>query len=668
MTRPLAALALALSLGAAGCVRGHGSPQEPLVDEVDFRGVSAVDEDELAAGLATQAAVKRPGVSGVLLKDRQRLDPDALPTDRRRIEAFYRERGFYAARVEDASVEPAGRGLVKVTFRISEGRPVRVSKLQIEGLEGAPEAKARLERLPLRVGEVFTEGAYDATKAVLLAALKNTGWATAEVSQSAVVVPEENAAEVRYEVRPGARYRFGAVFVNGSSAVPRERIRDEASAAFRSGDWWDQSKLSDAQRRIAGLAIFGGVRVTAAAPDPRRGTIAVVIAVREAPFRTLRAGPGLALDVTRWDAQAQLGWQHRNFFGDLRRVSFDLRAGYAWVPSPFSRRKEGPVASLTGEFQQPGAFTRWVDASARLQVERGVQDAYDFVAERLRLGLPLRIMPRLSLVPSANVEVYQLSNTAVDFVPGAAPTEGAPVLENCQRSVCLLAYLEQLVAWDARDDALNTRRGWYVGVSVQEGVDVKGYGYRYLRLQPELRAFYPLGRATVAAFRARVGALIPVSESGDPPLVARFYAGGPLSMRGYYTNRLSRMVRQRGDWVPVGGNGSSDGSIELRFDLGGSLGAVVFLDGAAVADASDVPTEYQTALDPTRLQWAAGLGVRYRTPFGPLRVDFAARLPDRPGSGDFHEWFPAVPYTSWDDGTPHREPILAVQLAIGEAF
>lgn len=665
MCRPLAALALGLSLGAAGCVRGHGTPDEPYVDEVVLRGVRAVDEDELAAKLSTHGPVSHAGVKGVLLRDRQRLDPDVLGVDRRRVEAFYRERGYYRARVEDVEVLDAGRGIVKVVFHVSEGPPVRISRVDVTGLAEAPEAAREVGELPVRPGNVFTESAYDAARAEILAALQTNGWASGEVKQGAVVLPEEGTAEVTYEVRPGPRYRFGPIFVAGTAAVSRELVREQAAAAVRTGEWWDESKLASAQARVFDLGVFGGVRVTRGAPDPSRGTIPVVVAVREAPFRTLRFGPGLGFQATRWEAHGLFGWEHRNFLGDLRRVAADLRAGYAWVPTPWGATKEGPVALLGGEFQQPAAFTRYVDATARVELERGLLEAYDFYAERLKLGLPLRLSGRWSILPSYNLEVYQLSDYAFDFVPGTPDATG-PALENCRGSVCLLSYLEQRIAWDGRDDPVNTRRGFHVSLSVQEGFHVQAYGYQYLRILPELRAFHPLGSGTVVAFRARVGALIPLGEAGDPPLVARFTSGGPLSMRGYYTRRLAPMVRQRGEWVPVGGNGVADGSLELRFGQGRTLGTVVFLDAGAVSDASSVPTAYQTALDPTRLQFAAGVGLRYRTPFGPLRLDVAARLPERFESDA--DAFPAVPYTTWPDGTPHREPIVAVHLALGEAF
>jgi translocation and assembly module TamA len=664
MVRPPAALALALFAGAAACVRGVGTQQEPDVADLEFRGVRSVDKDDLASKLATQGPVPRPGAAGLLVKDRQKLDPDALSIDRRRIEAYYRERGYYAARVTDVKVEAAGRGLAKVVFQVEEGAPIHVSKVTVTGLEAEPEAQRKLGRLPIAPGQVFTEGSYDAARAAIQLALQTTGWANAEVRQSAVVLPDSGTAEVSYEVRAGDRFRFGAVFVSGSAAVSSDRIREQVEGAVKPGEWWDESKLAVAQQRVFDLAVFGGVRVTRGKPDLTRGTIPVVVAVREAPFRTLRAGPGLGFQATRWEAHALFGWQHRNFYGDLRRVGLDVRAGYAWVPTPFASSREGPVGLVATDFRQPGALTRYIDTSARLEVERGIQDAYDFVAERLKLGLPLRIAPRWTLEPSYNLEVYQLSNATVDVTlqNGLVQSSSAPVLENCTRSgICMLTYIEQRIAWDGRDDLVNTRRGLYVALSVQEAFHVATYGYRYLRFVPELRAFYPLSRRTVVAFRTRVGALVPLKESGEPPIVARFMAGGALSMRGYYTGRLSPMVLQKGEWVSIGGNGIADGSLELRFQLDRTFGAAVFVDGGAVSAPSGVPSAYQTALDPTRVQWAAGFGLRYRTPFGALRADVGARLPEK-FSGPTHTWFPQVPFTS------HREPIVAVHFALGEAF
>jgi translocation and assembly module TamA len=391
------------------------------------------------------------------------------------------------------------------------------------------------------------------------------------------------------------------------------------------------------------------------------------VAVREAPFRTIRAGPGIAIEATRWEARGTAGWTHRNFFGDLRRVDTELRVGYAWLPTLLTRTKEGFVGQLTLGYRQPAAIGRSVDIATRLEIERGLESGYDFWSQRIQIAFPLRIAPRWSLVPSYNVEVYELSNVPPPSTTTGGVTAENPLLENCTREICLLSYFEQRIAWDGRDNPVNTRRGVYVSFSVQEGTNVSGYGYRYLRLFPEIRGFLPLGPRVVLASRARVGALIPVKQEGEPPIIARFYSGGPVSMRGYYTQRLSPMILQENEFVPVGGNGLADGSIELRYGLGGGWGSAFFLDAGNVSAPSGSPTAYLDALKLADLQLALGLGLRYTTPFGPVRLDIGVRLPTDFSAGvPFNDRFPTVP--AYDDTPPHREPIVAIHFSIGDAF
>lgn len=650
-----AAWAAALALGAllsSGCLAARGTPDEPVVLSFHLEGVKAVDADDLREKLATQPSGR------YRWSDAWRLDPDALAVDKRRVEAYYRERGYYQAKVAAVDLVPAGEGRVRIAFRIVEGPPVKVARLTVTGLDEAPEAKAKAGKLRLAEGAVFTEAGYDATRAQLAAALSSTGYAIATVTQQARVLPEEGTAEVAYQVVPGPRFKFGRVFVSGTSAVPRGRIADQAAIEVRQGDWYDEARLSRAQTRVFDLGVFAGVRVTRGNPDPETKTVPVVVSVREAAFKTVRVGPGLGFEMTRWEVQGLASWTHRNFLGDLRKLQLDLKVGYAWIPNPFDRKREGPVFLYSTEFTQPFALGRKVDASARVELERSLEESYGFYSERLKLGTPVRLAPRWTFLPSYNLEIYQMT----DLVTSA----GLPPIQfqNCPGDVCLLSYLEQRLAWDGRDDPIMTRRGLYAALSLQEGFHLASAGYTYFRVMPEGRAYTPLSQDTVLAARLRFGALIPISETGSAPLQALFTSGGPLQMRGYATQRLSPMVLQDDLWVATGGNGVFDGALELRTTYSGNLGGAFFVDAGNVSDASSDPTQYRQVLDLSRLQFAVGTGLRYLTPFGPLRVDVAMRVPTNWASGvPFDERFPPVP---GDSG--HREPIAALHLSLGEAF
>lgn len=673
MRRPLAAAWIL----AAGCFSASGTAERPVVTRLEVEGARAVPAADATGRIATQASGRW------VWSDAHTLDPDALAADRRRIERLYATRGYYDARVKHVDTRPdGGEGRVIVVFQVEEGEPTRVTELALTGLENAPEAAARVQDLPFRVGDVFTEEAYDKARKVIEGALAETGYARAEVNQSAEVDPDLHVARVTYEVKPGLQYRFGNVFVAGTAEIPRARIREEAEVATPYGETFRSSALARAQLRVFDLGVFGGVRTTEGQADDGKRTIPVVVSVREAPFRTIRLGPGVGVNLTRWDVHGVAGWTHRNWLGGLRRLQLDLRLGYAGLPNFLPGRLEqaGLVGLAAADLTQPGALTRRVDVSLRLEGEKGLEQAYGFYAERVRLGTPIKLARAWTLIPSYNLEIYELTGTADVFNgSGSAP----PLLASCGE-LCVLSYLEERIAWDGRDDVLDTHRGIYAGLSAQQGFPLGSLGgFKYLRFLPELRGYLPLSRRLVLASRVRYGALLPIGndpskpEDLQTPIVQRFTAGGPNSMRGYATRRLAPMVFSSSCQqttpsqppsckltpVPVGGDGMLDGSFELRFPISGDFGGVGFVDFG------NVSRSYGGALKLADLQWAAGAGVRYKTPFGPLRLDLGFRLPHRTAAG----WeLPGLevfdPYTGKNTGYVQQESSWAIQLSLGEAF
>lgn len=648
---PLARGALLALLLAGGCLHAHGTADAPVISSFELKGVKAVDESELREKLATRASDR------FAWGDARQLNPDALASDRRRVAAFYKERGYYRAAVENVEILPDGDGRVKVVLHVREGEPVRVTRLDVEGLDAAPEARERAGALALEPGKVFTWAAFDAGRAELQAALGATGYATGTVTQAALVRGGEGAAEVTYRVEAGPRFRFGPISVVGTEAVPEEKVAAQAARLVRPGDWFDERQLERVQARVLDLGVFAGVRVNRGTPDPERGAVPVAVTVREAPFHTLRLGPGIGFDTTRQEVQGQVSWTHRNWLGGLRQLKLDASAGYAWIPDTLSPVREGVVALLAADFAQPDVFRDVVDLTTRVEVEKTVEQSYSSTSQKLRFGTPFRLARRWTVVPTYNLEVYQLSDVAGE-------ASNLPEVQNCPGEVCVLSYLEQRVTWDGRDHPLLTTAGLYLSLAVQEGFPLGGQAYTYLRVLPEVRWFRSLGRNAVLAARARLGALVPVSETGPAPVVALFMAGGAGSMRGYGADRLSPMVFAEDEWVPTGGNGLIEGSLEVRRTLRGNLVGALFLDAGNVSGADGVPSTYKEVFDLSELQLALGVGIRYRTSVGPFRADFAFRLPNDLSPGvPFDERFPTVP---GDSG--HREPIAVFHIALGEAF
>jgi len=682
--RLLVAAGLGLALVAcSGVVLHRGTAARPAVTELDIEGTHAVSAGDLESRLVTQAS---DGFFWHFFwRETRYFDPDAFENDKRRITRYYESKGYYSAKIVSAEAVPDGEGFVKVVVRVEEGKPTRVLELAIGGMEKAPEARAKLRNLPLREGAVFTEEAYDATRLAIQSALTSTGWARAEVAQQAQVDRELAQAKVRYTVKAGERYLFGNIRPVGSGeVVAPQRILEEVEDEIRPGDVFDATALPRAQARVYGLGIFGGVRVTEGQANEADRRIPVEVNATVAPPRTVRLGPGITIQNTRQEVDLMAGWSHRNWLGGLRRLALDAKAGYAWLPTILRATKQGFVGLLSADFTQPAILSRAVDLNVRAELERGLEPAYDFFAERLRFGVPMRLFGRtLSFTPSLNLEVYQISGQVSEADTATGQVLFLRTCPGQNPNLCLLSYFEQRIALDLRDDVIATRRGLYLGLSVQEGFSVFGNGSSYVRLLPEVRAFASLPWGFVLAGRARVGIVQPLRGSIDVPIVAKFTSGGPNLMRGYYTRDLSPQFFQRdpvqgcknlvpdpenpgnqvcanGTYVPVGGNGLVDGSIELRFPISESLEGVTFLDYG------NVRVSAAESLNLAYLQWALGTGIRYKTPFGPVRVDVALRLPTSNAGVQVVTILPSGAVES--SGQVHHPPLVSLHLSVGQAF
>ena len=471
--------------------------------------------------------------------------------------------------------------------------------------------------------------------------------------------------------------------------VPRQTIRETVEASLGKDARYDEEKLASAQQALFDLGVFGGVRVSRGPTDAKSGKVPVIVALRESPFRTLRVGGGAGIDPVRQEARATAEFTHRNFLGGLRRLTFENRFGYAFLAqdAPFkflAPEKSGVVGTSTLDFVQPNLVGRFVDGNLNLEYERGLEEAYSFDAIKGRIGFPMRLTRRLSFTPSLNLQLYNVLETET----GGVALSGRPELSaDCNSQVggsgdasdaCILAYLEERLAWDGRDDPIRTTRGIYAALALQQGRGALGSKFDYDRALAEVRYFVPLPYRWVLALRLEGGLLFPKNGQVSP-IMERFYAGGGSSVRAYGINRLSpQAIRagscqvstpdgkvvdvpgctgkdgmiEAGDTVAVGGDGMIEATAEVRVPIWGELGLALFVDAGNVA--RQVPADFDLLSSPVV---AVGGGLRYHTLFGPVRFDAGYRVAGKP----------ARVFTA-DASYPVDEPPFSLHFSIGEAF
>jgi len=624
-----------LALVLCACAGKPPKPDEPPVKSLKIEGTKAVSAGNIEEHILTT------GPSWWPFAPTPYFDPIAWQADLRRIERYYQAQGYYQAQVVNDDVRHEGDG-VALTVEVNEGKPTRISAIDIEGLdELPPDFQQRVRRaVPLKVGEVLQEDRWDGVKKEVAAALRQLGYAEAEVRGEVFVETTDQTARVRLLCVPGPRYKFGNIFVatGPKPSVAVKYIIDQASGAIRKGDWYSDKALEEGQRRVFQMGVFGAVKVTTGRPDRETGIVPVVVDVREAPFHTIRYGGGIGLDPVRQEYRLIAEYTERNFLGDLRRLTLRGKVGWAFLPALWNIQQQAPIFDLYTEFEQPrfpGRDFKWISS---VDVYKNLEQAYGFIGGKGKTGIVWQPHSTFRIYPSYNIEVDRITGVT-NGLTGSAPQLAYGCNLTPDNPVCYvtLSYLELVIEWDRRDDKLEPRNGWFMSLGIQQGGGILGGDYKYTRIFPDIRAYKSWGQFTLAG-KLRIGTLL---SSQTSPITARFFSGGGTFHRGFGSRQLSPQLpvpnnnatptnplvgsigtpQLNGTYVPVGGDGIWDSSIELRYKIIGPLTVAIFLDAGYVSvgsfDFRDVGP---------MMQYAIGFGFRYNTIVGPIRLDFAYRL------------------------------------------
>jgi translocation and assembly module TamA len=182
------------------------------------------------------------------------------------------------------------------------------------------------------------------------------------------------------------------------------------------------------------------------------------------------------------------------------------------------------------------------------------------------------------------------------------------------------------VGYDGSDNLLDPTRGFRLSGRVSPEISFHGGKFTYARAQIDASAYHPVSDTVVIAGRLRFGTIVGASSFDLAPS-RRFYSGGGGSVRGYGYQQLGP---KDVDGDPIGGRGLAEFALESRIRLksfGGNFGVVPFFDGGSLTT--------KAMPDLSSFRFAAGIGVRYYSSFGPIRVDFGVPLNRQKGDGPF---------------------------------
>ena len=300
--------------------------------------------------------------------------------------------------------------------------------------------------------------------------------------------------------------------------------------------------------------------------------------------------------------RVEASWEHRNFFPPEGMVRVRAVAG-----------TQEQLAGLT--FRRNNFLTRDLVLNADLYARNQTSSAFEARTISFTAGLERQttLLFQKPWVFAAGVEVL-----------ATGERDAAAILANERRKTYFIGALPMRAAYDGSDNLLDPTRGFRVGLRLSPEVSVQnGVRSSYGKAQFDASYYQPMGEKLVVAGRVRFGTIVGTDITNIAPS-RRFYAGGGGSVRGYGFQLIGPRDTAG---EPSGGRALSEFSLEARVKtglLGGAVSLVPFVDAGAV-DTTSTPRLRDIKI-------GAGIGLRYQTNFGPIRIDLGTPL--NPSKGD----------------------------------
>jgi translocation and assembly module TamA len=554
--------------------------------DVSYRTeITGVEESDLADLLDKVSELKtledKPPVSEEAL--RRRADRDLG-----RLSDAAHSLGYWDAEFSyeiDTEVEP-----VKVTVKAEPGPLYHVESVEVLGPAGQPLSIPGKLKLPLEPGDPARTAPVVATETALLTAFGDNGHPFAKVVDRRVEIDKTaHTMNVTYTLDPGPTERFGPIAITGLEQLNPAYV--EGRIRWQRGAVYDASKVEETRRALIESGLFSTVQIV---PTPNPEDPAEVVMTVEATERVRRTiGVGLAYNTSQGFG-ARAFWENRNLFGNAENLRLSAEVGQQ-------------LDAFRANFRRPDFLTVDQDFLATAEVANDTPIAYNSRREIATAGIERRIDHWLTGGFSFEAEqanVTQLAN--VTPMTGTQHYElvGAP------------AY----VKLDETDNLLNPTQGYRAQLNVTPAHTFSG---SHLTLSTNVLSgstYWALGSEQRAVLAGRLAlASLDGAALSQLPSDQRVYAGGGGSVRPYGYLMAGPLAPNN---IPIGGRSSLVLNMEARIKITETIGIVPFVDAGSYYE-SPLPQLGRTPL------YGVGLGARYYTAFGPLRLDLATPLRKR---------------------------------------
>ena len=483
-------------------------------------------------------------------------------------------KGYYDAEVDynDSQEE------LKGTYVVRKGDLYKISEISIKPKQFRSHINALTiqKNLPLEAKPVLKSQAefYEAIQ-------KDECYFNLNMSHQVVLDRKSKTAKVIYDVEAGPKSVFDEVVFEGQETVETSYLKK--LIPFKEGECFRREKIETLRSELLATNLFARAKIDLPETPVDGDKVPINVTLKERAHRTVRVGASFYTDE---GPGVVLGWKHRNFLGAAEKLEAQIKA---------SQRQQFIGLDLT----KPFFLRKDQSLSLNAALNREDSDAFNELSIGAGANISRQFHKRLNGSTGVELKVTRI--------------EDKNTLE--RENFGLLSFPNALT-FDNRDNKLNPHRGWHIRGIAEPFLDVLGNSSPFFKTRLSASTYFGFHKDTVLALRASVGS-INGADIEDIPATERFYSGGGGSVRGFGYQEVG--PTQNGD--PSGGASVVEGAVELRFKVTDTIGAVAFVDAGNVNE--------DAAPNFSDLSIGAGVGLRYYTSFGPLRLDVATPITNK---------------------------------------
>ena len=480
-----------------------------------------------------------------------------------------------------------------VTASFILGPQFHLGQIRLEGEVSQPVRDA----LKLKMGDKAIASDVLAARDRLLKALLEQGYALAKVDEPvATLSVATESVDIQFQVDSGPKVKLGHIEITGLKNLHESFVQKRLLIA--EGQPFKASNIETARKDLVELGVFSSVRSVVGQQLDQQGRIPLNFEVGERPLHTANIGAAYSTDL---GGSLSSAWLRRDLFGNAEQLNLT-----AAITQLGGNSTTGLGYKIGAAFSKPDFLER--DQTLQLGLDAIQQDfiAYNETALMAHMLLNRKLAPHWNVGYGIAAEQAQISQ------------------ESSLRDYTL-ASLPLTLKYDSSNSPLDPTLGSIVTAALTPTYSMAGNSKPFVLMQVSASTFLDLDQPgrRVLALRGLLGDTGGASQFDLPP-DKRFYAGGSATVRGY---KYQSIGPEFADGKPQGGTAIASGSVELRQRIFDDYGVVLFADGGQVS-VNALPFA-------NRWQLGAGIGARYYTSFGPIRLDVAVPVNPQPGSGSF---------------------------------